>query len=87
MLSFAILKTRIPKDITGNDLIKLLKPFGYTIIRQSGSHIRIQTNINGEHSLTVPNHNPIKIGTLNSILKDIANHLKVTKEELILKLF
>ena len=78
---------RIPTDITGNDLIKLLKPFGYTIIRQSGSHIRIQTNINGEHSLTVPNHNPIKIGTLNSILKDIANHLKITKEELILKLF
>lgn len=78
---------RIPKDITGHELIKLLKPFGYSIIRQTGSHIRIQTNINGEHAQTIPNHSTLKIGTLNSILKDIAHHQKITKEELIIKIF
>ena len=58
---------RIPKDITGTELIKLLKPFGYEIVRQSGSHIRIKTLQNGEHAATIPNHNPLKIGTLNNI--------------------
>jgi predicted RNA binding protein YcfA (HicA-like mRNA interferase family) len=31
------------KNITGQELIKKLKPFGYVVIRQTGSHIRIQT--------------------------------------------
>ncbi len=76
----------IPKDITGKELIKLLKPLGYSVIRQTGSHIRIQTNLNGTHSQTIPNHSPIKLGTLNSILKDIALHFNITKEELLNKL-
>lgn len=78
---------RIPKDITGTELIKLLKPYGYEVIRQSGSHIRITTQQNGEHSETIPNHNPLKIGTLNNILKNIAAHFDISKEDLITRLF
>jgi predicted RNA binding protein YcfA (HicA-like mRNA interferase family) len=33
----------IPKDLTDKELIKMLKIFGYVVIRQSGNHIRIQT--------------------------------------------
>ncbi len=74
---------KIPRDLTAYDLIKLLKPLGYEIIRQKGSHIRIMTEQNGEHQETIPNHKPIKIGTLNSILGNIAEHFDITKEELI----
>jgi predicted RNA binding protein YcfA (HicA-like mRNA interferase family) len=73
---------KIPRDLTAYDLIKLLKPLGYEIIRQKGSHIRIMTQQNGEHQETIPNHKPIKIGTLNSILGNIADHFDITKEEL-----
>ncbi len=78
---------RIPKDITGAELIKLLKPFGYEVVRQSGSHIRIKTTQNGEHSETIPNHNPLKIGTLNNMLKNIALHFDISKEDLVTQLF
>lgn len=78
---------RIPKDITGAELIKLLKPFGYETVRQSGSHIRIKTTQNGDHSETIPNHSPLKIGTLNNILKNIALHFDISKEDLITQIF
>ena len=30
---------KIPRDISGEDLIKLVKPYGYSVTRQTGSHI------------------------------------------------
>lgn len=66
----------------GTELIKLLKPFGYEVARQTGSHIRIQTMQHGQHHETIPRHDPIKIGTLNNILKNIADHFDLTKEQL-----
>ncbi len=53
------------------------------MIRQTGSHIRVTTQKNGTHSLTIPAHNPLKIGTLSSILNDVANHFSMTKETLL----
>ena len=78
---------KIPRSITGQDLLKLLKPLGYTVARQTGSHIRIKTEIKGGHSETIPDHHPLKIGTLNKILSNIANHFGISKEELINKIF
>ncbi|MCK9424956.1 MAG: type II toxin-antitoxin system HicA family toxin [Ignavibacteriaceae bacterium] len=77
---------KLPRDFNATQLIKLLSKTGYEISRQSGSHIRLTTSMNGEHHITIPNHNPIKIGTLNSILKDIADHFQITKEELLKRL-
>jgi predicted RNA binding protein YcfA (HicA-like mRNA interferase family) len=74
------------KNMTGQELIKKLKPFGYVVIRQTGSHIRIQTEQGGKHSETIPNHNPIKIGTPKAILKNIANHHEIEVEELVRQL-
>jgi predicted RNA binding protein YcfA (HicA-like mRNA interferase family) len=78
---------KIPRDISANVLIKMLKKFGYSPIRQTGSHIRLTTLQNGEHHITIPNHSPIKLGTLSGIISDVASHLDKTKEELIIELF
>ncbi|WP_372946980.1 type II toxin-antitoxin system HicA family toxin [Mariniphaga sp.] len=78
---------KIPRDITGYELIKIIGKFGYQITRQTGSHIRLTTKENGIHHITVPNHNPLKIGTLSNILSDIANHFQLSKKELLEKLF
>ncbi len=78
---------KVPRDISGADLVNKLKDFGYEVTRQKGSHIRLSKTLdNGIHHLTVPNHSPIKIGTLNSIIKDIAEHNKLTKETILNKL-
>ena len=78
---------RIPRDLSGHDLIKHLKPYGYVVSRQSGSHIRLSTEQNGQHHITIPNHDPLKIGTLSSIIADVAAHFSKTKEELLQEFF
>jgi predicted RNA binding protein YcfA (HicA-like mRNA interferase family) len=78
---------KIPRDISGSDLIQLLKPYGYIVTRQRGSHIRISTTQNGQHHITIRNHDPLKIGTLSAILTDIASHFDKSKEELVNDIF
>ncbi|MCI0556061.1 MAG: type II toxin-antitoxin system HicA family toxin [Anaerolineae bacterium] len=78
---------RIPRDLGGEELAKLLKRHGYELTRQVGSHMRLTTRQGGEHHVTIPRHKPLRVGTLNSILKDIAEHLKLSRDELIESLF
>lgn len=78
---------RIPRDISGAQLIKSLEILGYSVTRQVGRHIRLTTTKNGQHHITVPNHNPIKIGTLSAILGRIAEHHKIEKADLIKQIF
>lgn len=79
---------KIPRDISGEVLVKLLKKFGYLPVKQTDSHIRLLSNYRGtEHKITVPKHSFIKIKTLNSILKDVSEYLDISKEELIENLF
>ena len=78
---------KIPRNLSGRDLIRQLKKLGYRQTRQVGSHIRLTTEEKGVHHITIPAHDPIKIGTLSNILKDIASHFEITKEELTNRLF
>ncbi|GAA4462881.1 hypothetical protein GCM10023093_10210 [Nemorincola caseinilytica] len=78
---------RIPRDLNGKELIARLRVLGYEPTRQTGSHIRLTTLQNGEHHITIPNHDPLKIGTLSAILSVVADHFNISKEELLRKLF
>ncbi len=78
---------RIPRDLTGKELIKALGKLGYEVTRQSGSHIRLTTSKNGTHHVSIPDHRPINVGTLSGILGDIAVHHQMTREELLALLF
>ena len=75
---------RTPRDWSGDDLIKRLGKVGYHPTRQSGSHVRLTCQgAFGEHHITVPRHKLLRIGTLNRILQDVANHLHLDKDELL----
>ena len=78
---------RLPRDISGRQLAKALAQYDYQITRQTGSHLRLTTSINGEHHVTVPDHDHLKIGTLSGILGAIARHLEISKTELAGRLF
>ena len=78
---------KLPREISGAELAKLLKKYGYEITRQTGSHIRLTTTARGEHHITIPANKYLKIGTLSSILSDIAGHFKINKDDLIKELF
>jgi len=78
---------RLPREISGKELAKLLKKYGYQITRQSGGHIRLTTSLQGEHHITIPTYKYLKIGTLSGILSDIAKHFEIDKTDLIKELF
>ena len=74
---------KTPRDLNGEDLAKLLRRYNYEITRQAGSHIRLTTTLNGEHHVTIPRHRPLKVGTLNAILRDVAQHFDLSRDELL----
>jgi predicted RNA binding protein YcfA (HicA-like mRNA interferase family) len=78
---------RLPRNISGADLIARLAKFGYQVTRQRGSHVRLTTQESGEHQLTVPNHNALRVGTLSGILSAVAEHFGIPREEVVKRLF
>jgi predicted RNA binding protein YcfA (HicA-like mRNA interferase family) len=78
---------KLPRDLSGEDLAKVLAHFEYVVDRQTGSHIRLTTQLNGEHHVTVPAHDPLNVGTLSAILRDIADHFDLNRDELLSQLF
>ena len=78
---------RLPRDVSGRRLAKLLGSLGYSITRQKGSHMRLTTTENGKHYVTIPDHDPLRIGMLRSILTDVAGHFGITRDELSEQLF
>ena len=74
---------RLPRDVSGTELLAALRRLGYGSVRQRGSHVRVTTQVNGEHHEVIPQHNPIKIKTLSNILKSIAQHHGLTVAELL----
>jgi predicted RNA binding protein YcfA (HicA-like mRNA interferase family) len=78
---------KLPRDLSGEELTKALGKLGYVVDHQTGSHIRLTTQENGEHHITIPNHSPIKVGTLSAILRDVENHFNLTREECLTRLF
>jgi predicted RNA binding protein YcfA (HicA-like mRNA interferase family) len=50
---------RLPRDLSGPELVRRLGKLGYVATRQSGSHVRLTTQEHGEHHITVPNHDPL----------------------------
>jgi len=78
---------KLPRDISGPQLARSLGKFGYQITRQTGSHLRLTTDQRGQHHVTVPNHHPLKVGTLSGILGDVAAHFQISRDELLQRLF
>lgn len=78
---------KLPRDLSGSHLVRALRLFGYEVTRQRGSHMRLTTSMNGEHHLTIPMHDDLRLGTLASILDDVATHFGLTRDEVLGRLF
>ncbi|MGO9091381.1 MAG: type II toxin-antitoxin system HicA family toxin [bacterium] len=79
---------KIPREISGDELVRHLGKLGYKPTRQTGSHVRLTLiSDRGAHYITVPQHKSLRIGTLNNILADVASHLEKEKDDLIRELF
>ncbi|XUX00462.1 MAG: hypothetical protein TUN42_00345 [Dehalogenimonas sp.] len=79
---------RLPRDIGGQDLVRRLALYGYSITRQTGCHVKIMSAQAGrEHQITIATGRLLRMATLNNILTEIAGFFALEKEALITALF
>ena len=65
----------------GLDLARALSQFGYIVTRQTGSHMRLASRVKDtEHHVTIPAHDPLRVGTLSQILSDVSAYLEMEKD-------
>jgi predicted RNA binding protein YcfA (HicA-like mRNA interferase family) len=71
----------LPRDLSGRELAAgLCRHWNYQEISQEGSHLLLVTEIPGRQRIAVPLHKPVKLGTLNNILRCVASHKGVSHE-------
>jgi predicted RNA binding protein YcfA (HicA-like mRNA interferase family) len=78
---------RLPRDLTGAGLVRHLAKLGYQQTRQTGSHVRLTCDAPHQHHVTVPLHDPLRIGTLSAILGDVAEAQGIARDVLLERLF
>jgi predicted RNA binding protein YcfA (HicA-like mRNA interferase family) len=75
---------KIPRDLSGHELVAALcHHWGYVKVNQVGSHIILQTQEPTPHRMAVPAHKSMRIGTLNAILRAVANHKGVDRQAIL----
>ena len=77
---------KLPR-LSGSELAAALRQLGYRITRQSGSHLRLSTQRNGQHHATIPLHRSLKAGTARAVPRDVAKYHGLTREKLLEQLF
>jgi predicted RNA binding protein YcfA (HicA-like mRNA interferase family) len=71
---------KLPRGVSADRVIRALGRLGYKVIRQKGSHVRLRHDGPPAHAIAVPQHNPLKTGTLHGILSEVAEKRSVTLE-------
>jgi predicted RNA binding protein YcfA (HicA-like mRNA interferase family) len=74
---------KLPRGVSAERLIRALERLGYAVIRQKGSHIRLFHQAAPTHSISVPLHDPLKIGTFHGILVEVAQAQSVSIQDIL----
>jgi len=75
---------RLPRDLSGSRLIDALcRNYGYQRVHQVGSHVILETETPVHHRIAIPNHESLRIGTLNSILRAVAAAQRIDKKQIL----
>ena len=78
---------KLPRDVSGRALVAaLIRDWGYRQVNRVGSHMILQTDVPAPHRLSVPDHAPLRIGTLNAILRAVARAKGVAREDIVTSL-
>ena len=71
---------KLPRDLSGANLIGTLKRLGYKQTRQTGSHVRMTVSAPRAGHLTVPLTKALPAGTLAALVKEAVFQLETTVE-------
>ena len=70
---------KIPRDVNGAEAVRALKRCGFVQLRQTGSHLIMRS---GSRTVVVPQHKPLKPGTLKGIIEQAGLTLEEFVEHL-----
>lgn len=74
---------KLPRGVSADRLIRILKNLGYRVIRQKGSHIRLKHEGPPAHMITVPEHDTLKTGTLHNLLTEVAKMRSLSVDSIV----
>jgi predicted RNA binding protein YcfA (HicA-like mRNA interferase family) len=75
---------KLPRSVSGNQLVGLLcRDWNYAKVHQVGSHVILETHTPSHQRIAVPNHKTLRVGTLNAILRTVATHKGVSREQVL----
>lgn len=75
---------KLPRGLSGQELVRALcRVWGYKRVHQEGSHAILETDVPGHHRIAIPLHKDLRVGTLNAVLKAVARHKGVNREQLL----
>ena len=74
---------KLPRGVSADRLIRALERLGYAVIRQKGSHLRLFHEAAPTHSISVPQHDPLKIGTFHGILAEVAQAQSISVQDIL----
>jgi predicted RNA binding protein YcfA (HicA-like mRNA interferase family) len=78
---------KLPRDLSGRALVAVLvRDWNYRQVNQVGSHIILQTDAPVHHRLAVPDHSRLRVGTLNAILRAVAQAKRVSRADIVASL-
>ena len=78
---------KIPRDVSGTHLADTLcRRWRYASVHQVGSHIILETSEPTHQRIAIPDHHPLRLGTLISILRTVAQHKGVTRDAILASL-
>ena len=70
------------RRLSGDEVIGILERFGFAVVAQSGSHVKLRRIIatSGKQTLTIPRHKEMDTGTLRAVFRQASRY--VSSEEL-----
>ena len=74
---------KLPRGVPAQRLIRALEKLGYSVIRQKGSHVRLFHEAAPAHSISVPLHDPLKIGTFHGILAEVSRAQSISIQDIV----
>ena len=73
---------KLPRNLSGRAVVQILvKNLGYRVVHERGSHVVLVTDHPQHHRIAIPDHSSLRLGTLNAIVKAVADSKHLDKDE------
>ncbi len=78
---------KLPRDLSGREVVDaLVRKLDYRVVHERGSHIVLETDSPSRQRIVVPDHKRLRLGTLSAVVRAVASHKRMGKDQVALLL-